>query len=731
MTPIRPVTRTSSLRRLARGFTLDITSGITLGLTLGVSLLALAAPAQAAVQALLIAQGDYRDSPGVPSLQGPLNDLQLMKEVLSGRFKVPEANIAQLVDATHSQVEQAFAELTARVKQGDQVYVHYSGHGSWYDAPASAKGGRGQDQTWVTRGARSSKFKGKDAVDVLDKEVGSWLLKLHVITPDVVLVSDSCHSASMTRDVQVGVRSSDGVPDAHPLRDQFPDLIELPADQGLRIGAARDNESAIELDPLRNTRCTDARRCYGIFTWHWAQALHNSRPGESWGDVYDRTLAAIEAQPQVLQRAQKEGAADRAVFGGRYAPLTATVPVQAVQRNGEVLLGAGRLAGLTEGSELVGVVVQDEQAAPAVQGVQSAQVAQPPRLVVTGVAAASAQARLLQGQVQPGAQLKVSTYGDSEAAIQLHVGGPQVDGVDAALAGDIRRAIEQARATSLHNFELVDRREAAQWRLELVRPGNTDAAAASLPAHHNCTPPNCAAPQLWVVNPYGQLMHPKMRFALADPAVQIPRLLDNLAAYARAQALRAIARQGNATPLHVQVTVLRPPAGNTASCAAGARDGSGWQRLGPRPFALLRSDEVQLRDCLSFQIHNRGGQPWYGYLLSVAPDFRIDRVWPTARMNEDEARVDAGKGLTTTTFYRLSDPGRETLLFVAGDRQTPMPGLESAGLRGTPGHGALQRLSRLSSLGSLSRGVESADEVVDWGAQSITLELAGDGGARP
>lgn len=672
-------------------------------------LLGLAAPAQAAVHALLIAQSDYRESPGVSNLQGPPNDVRLMKDVLTGRFKVPESNITQLDDATHTQIEQAFAALTARVKKDDQVYIHYSGHGSWYQSPASAGERRGQDQTWVTHGSRSSQRKGKDAVDVLDKEVGTWLLRLHAITPDVVLVSDSCHSASMTRDVQIGVRSSDGVPQTHPLRAQFPDEIDIPRDRGLRIGAARDIESAVELDPERNTRCTDPKKCYGVFTWNWAQVLRTSRPGESWGDVYDRALAAIEANPLVLQRPQKEGAADRAVFAGKFAPLTATVTVQAVQGDASVLLGAGRLAGLTVGTELAGVVPEGVKA---------------PRLEVVSVDAATAQAKMLEGQVRAGGQVKVSKYRDSEPRIQLFVGGPQAADVDAALAGQVRQAIEQARHMTLQNFDLVDRREAAQWRLELVRPKNGAAATPGLPEHVHCTTQPCATPELWVVNPFGQLMHPKMRFPLADPAAQIPRLLSNLGSFARAQEVRSIARQGNATPLEAKVTVLRPPAGSTASapkCIEGAQGAAGWQRFAERPLAALRSEDVQYLDCLAFKIHNKDKKPWYGYLLSVDPNFSVNRVWPTAKMNEDEARIEAGNEEVMKSFYRLSDPGREMLLFIASEQQTPMPGVEEGGMRGG---GAGSPLARLARGGALTRGVESETEEGPWGAQSTSLDIS-------
>jgi hypothetical protein len=669
-------------------------------------LLGLGVQAHAAVHALLIGITDYKAAQ-ISDLQGPANDIRLMNDVLLDRFKVPKDNITLLPNGTHSQIRTAFDNLTKRVRKGDQVYIHYSGHGSWYKSPNPAER-RGQDQTWVSHGARAPGSQGDDAHDVLDKELGTWMMALHAVTDDVVLVSDSCHSASMTRDVQVGARSSDGVLQPHPLRDKFKKEIVYPEDAGLRIGAARDIESAVELDPEHNTRCSDPERCYGVFTWNWAQALKASRPGESWGDVYDRTLAAIEANPLVLQRPQKDGNAGRAVFEGKFAPLTHTVPVQKVEGNGTVLLGAGRLSGLTVGSELAGVVPEGTSA---------------PRLKVTSVAASTAQATLLEGKVKEGGQLKVSRYQEVEPRITLHVGGPQAAGVDVALAGQVKKAIEQARGMTLQSFDLVDKPEAAQWRLTLVRPKNAAAAqTASLPEHVQCAAQPCTGTELWVVNPFGQLMHPKMRFPMSDPDAQIPRLLGNLGAFSKAQEVRAIARQGNATPMAVQVTVLRPPAGSSEACTLGANGAAGWQKVLTKPLSQLASADIRFNDCLAFTIENKDKKPWYGYVLSVDPNFRINRVWPTAKMSEDEARIEHNTThVVNNSHYRLNAPGKETFLFIASEQQTPMGGLTEGGMRGT---GPNSPLARLSRMGVLTRGVEGDTEEGPWGAQSVTLEVA-------
>lgn len=66
----------------------------------------------------------------------------------------------------------AFAELAERVRPGDFVYIHYSGHGA-QTQDLNGDGRSGKDQTWVTYGARTGKFEGEDDHGVLDDEINA------------------------------------------------------------------------------------------------------------------------------------------------------------------------------------------------------------------------------------------------------------------------------------------------------------------------------------------------------------------------------------------------------------------------------------------------------------------------------------------------------------------------------------------------------------------------------
>ena len=86
--------------------------------------------AQGTVYALLVGVGRYGS--GLPSLAGPANDLQLMREVLTNTFGASPEHLWVLADdaATTGQVIAALRALVGTVSGADTVVVYFSGHAS-------------------------------------------------------------------------------------------------------------------------------------------------------------------------------------------------------------------------------------------------------------------------------------------------------------------------------------------------------------------------------------------------------------------------------------------------------------------------------------------------------------------------------------------------------------------------------------------------------------------------
>ena len=181
--------------------------------------------------AILIGINAYPEGGGFSPLEGARNDVELVKNVLISHFAFnPDPKFMKvLVDenATHSSIQAAFEQVTAQAKAGDVVYIHYSGHGSQVaDVSGDEKDRAGLDSTWVSYGSRTSLMdeaadgggqksakrgggnspvsgagatSDLDDYDVLDDELGNWLIKLSKKTDRIIFVSDSCHSGTITR----------------------------------------------------------------------------------------------------------------------------------------------------------------------------------------------------------------------------------------------------------------------------------------------------------------------------------------------------------------------------------------------------------------------------------------------------------------------------------------------------------------------------------------------------
>jgi hypothetical protein len=91
--------------------------------------------------ALIIAIGDYAD-PAIEPLPGVVHDVDSARR-MARAMAVADGNITELRDrqATAAGIRDALTALQARLRDGDRVFVYYSGHGTrWFD-PALPAGG--------------------------------------------------------------------------------------------------------------------------------------------------------------------------------------------------------------------------------------------------------------------------------------------------------------------------------------------------------------------------------------------------------------------------------------------------------------------------------------------------------------------------------------------------------------------------------------------------------------
>ena len=348
--------------------------------------------------------GSYR------SLAGCVNDVARVEAMLRHRLRDVDAagqlTICTLIAPndhgrpggdparwpTAAAIRAALANLGEHAQPGDQVYVHYAGHGGrvttlWPDI----KGELGEDEALVPMDIGDA-ARGHTCADryVRDVELAWFLDRLaskrgadgsEILT---TLVFDSCHSGGATRSAETTWRrcATDGDPSHgdpygtldRPSTQRTSHDLNAMADAWLRLcgsGSGGRTRAAVPartpwLPPARSyvllaaclehqaaleVSLDDATR-HGVLTHAYLEAIASLEGAQSWQAVFDRVHASVhhrfpEQTPQLI------GDLDRQVLGLALLPLRRTlivIAIDAVRRR--VLLDGGQTLALGVGAEL-------------------------------------------------------------------------------------------------------------------------------------------------------------------------------------------------------------------------------------------------------------------------------------------------------------------------------------------------------------------------------------------
>jgi hypothetical protein len=303
-------------------------------------------PAAPRKRALLVGIDQYR-SPQLNDLQGCVNDVQRMKDVLTRRFGFAEADVTVLTDerATRDAIIAALQALARAAEPGDIVVVHYSGHGATMrDVSGDELDGR--DETIVPHDSREPGI-----FDLSDDELNGLLRELSRKTPNVTVVLDSCHSGSATRGGATVRQAPDDTRDPPAAPAPFawsprgisegPDDLRPRDSRYVLITGCKPHQLSNEFE-------ADGRR-FGALTYHLTRALDGARPGATYRDVMD----LVGGQVRTLfptQEPDLEGArADAPLFSGA-EPVSAAYVLVSPGAQGRAEVAAGRVYGLGPGS---------------------------------------------------------------------------------------------------------------------------------------------------------------------------------------------------------------------------------------------------------------------------------------------------------------------------------------------------------------------------------------------
>ncbi len=298
--------------------------------------------------ALLVGIDNYKNSNQVSPLEGSVNDVQDMRQVLIGKFDFPPENILVLTDAqaTHAGIIRAIQDhLIAKAHEGDIVVFDYSGHGAQMQDVTGRIGGL--DETIVPYDSRDPEGK---VFDISGAEMHPLLVQLTNKTKNVTYILDSCHSGTLVR----GARTRSIPADTREVSPAYIQSVNAltrgvsAADNSAPpkfafISAATSKENAFEY-------AADGKH-HGALTYFLAQQLRAAGAGATYRDVMDSVIGNVSAQ-NPSQHPSLEGVEqDQHIFGdGSSLAHAYVVANPSATDPHRVTLEIGQVEGATVGS---------------------------------------------------------------------------------------------------------------------------------------------------------------------------------------------------------------------------------------------------------------------------------------------------------------------------------------------------------------------------------------------
>ena len=342
--------------------------------------------AEARHHAVLIGIDFYRQRDGYPRLKplhGCVRDISRMEKYLRTRPKIE--HIIKLTSShegeepddkqenpaesdprawpTYDRIVGVFEELTPTLQAGDQVYVHYSGHGARLTSVfPEIKGAKARDEALIPFDICDPASRYLRDVE-LAEIFGRLVDKGAVLT----VVLDCCHSGGMARgrdaltevDADAAVRGVEFIDDPLPRR-----ASKVASMEALARRAARQNSRSAHMDPsglepegyvllaacrpseLAYEQMFDGQRHGALSYWLHDSLTIQLRPDLSYKMLYDRVAAKVYGS-NWRQTPMLMGEGGRAVFGSDQVDSVYRVAVLEVKPEAHrVKLQAGEAHGI-------------------------------------------------------------------------------------------------------------------------------------------------------------------------------------------------------------------------------------------------------------------------------------------------------------------------------------------------------------------------------------------------
>jgi hypothetical protein len=288
-------------------------------------------------------------------LDGCLNDVAAIKEIVIGRLGFKAENVRVLTDsqAKRESVLVSFQkQMIDEAAAGDVCFFFYAGHGSRIRNLKTDKP-TGMDSTIVPADSCEG------VIDIRDKELARLFNK--ALDKGVILtaVFDSCHSGSIARGLASPEKARYLEPDTRVVSDA-PDPGKKPEERGaLILSAAQDYQVASEARD-------EADAPHGAFTVAFLKALRSVPLNAPAEQLFQSAQVIMQAEKpqQVPVLAGTPERRQKPLLGVGTSTLSNRITIPVLQKEtsrGEVVLRGGQAIGLNEGCELLRLPKADEE----------------------------------------------------------------------------------------------------------------------------------------------------------------------------------------------------------------------------------------------------------------------------------------------------------------------------------------------------------------------------------
>lgn len=565
--------------------------------------------------------GDFDTLKSEGRTPGPLEDVEALRRVLVGRLGFGADDVRVLTsraETTRASILRNFRTfLVEQTRPGDLIYFHYSGHGSQlpdrdlFDARGRPTNKNplvdepdGLDETLVP-----TDYGVNGTNEIRDDELNVLVASLMERRPGgVVLTFDCCHSGTLSRGgwgrgkgwkertEWVGPKPT---PPAAArgrsagMRDGLLEPAPTAATGYVAISAARERERAWQVyDPK-------LRLEMGRFTQALVTALAETDSRTTYEDLFVR-IRTLMANRYADQHPQFEGPDGKTVLGGAVKDRPTYLPVY-TNRRGELILDAGVLHGVTEGSVVALYPMEAGELSAAVR-LATAE--------VTAVRLSDSTLALRADTTR--AQMPVSMKGVEVE----HSYGPER--MSLLLEGGARAAQEQAVLNEVRRLAVVNAnvKAGAPWDLRLRATDEPGGARVG---------------KVWLL----ERSDGSEVGRVADAEGAAERIAASIRREAKWRHVKSLENRNPLSLVKVKMRIVR------VEVRGDCERGLSYVSDAPEPFNPPR---LRVGDAVAVEVMNLGSRDAYVTLFDLSSEGDIMQLWPDPRQPITDNFISAAGG---------------------------------------------------------------------------------------